>query len=355
VDLLIKAHRSPADGSGHPRAHLPYGTREPTALVREDPRRASGAGHTGRRNDDPEHPFPLRPRARTPKERPELVGVPARSGKGILACDFFRVETVFRKSCSSSRSAPRRVYVTGATTNPAGAFLTQQARNLAFDREDVMTPVRRLVRDRDQKFSRSFDEVFTEGAKVILTPVRSPKANAFAELWVRTVRPELLDWTLVLGRRHLDRVLNTYVEHYKAHRPFHRCEIPATAQWTSSNASSSRSAAYNYDPTPRPTRSLSQTSSGFQSRGCPCSGHRGPARPDHGGQLAGRRRGSARERHRQLHSLKSPVVARRWRRRSRRAPHPSIDPELPVNGFPYPRISREAVLIRLIRASTRSG
>jgi transposase InsO family protein len=127
------------------------------------------------------------------------------------------VETVFRKRLYVLffiEIGTRRVYVTGATTNPDGAFLTQQARNLAFDREDVMTPVRCLVRDRDQKFSRSSDEVFkTEGAKVILTPVRSPKANAFAERWVRTVRAELLDWTLVLGRRHLDRVLNTYVEH----------------------------------------------------------------------------------------------------------------------------------------------
>jgi putative transposase len=93
-------------------------------------------------------------------------------------------------------------------------------RNLAFDRDDAKAPVRYLVRDRDQKFSRPFDEVFkTEGAKVILTPVRSPKANAFAERWVRTVRAELLDWTLVLGRRHLDRVLDTYVEHYNSHRP----------------------------------------------------------------------------------------------------------------------------------------
>jgi putative transposase len=80
--------------------------------------------------------------------------------------------------------------------------------------------MRFLVRDRDQKFSRSFDEVFkTEGARVILTPVRSPKANAFAERWVRTVRAELLDRTLVLGCRHLDRVLDTYVEHYNSHRP----------------------------------------------------------------------------------------------------------------------------------------
>jgi putative transposase len=63
-------------------------------------------------------------------------------------------------------------------------------------------------------------EVFkTEGARVILTPVQSPKANAFAERWVRTVRAEVLDWTLVLGRRHLDRVLDTYVERYNSHRP----------------------------------------------------------------------------------------------------------------------------------------
>jgi transposase InsO family protein len=119
------------------------------------------------------------------------------------------------------------VHVTGATTNPDGAFVTQQARNLAFDRAETMT-VRYLVRDRDRKFSRSFDEVFkTEGAKVILTPVRSPRANAFAERWVRTVRAELLDWTLIHGRRHLDRVLNTYVEHYNAHRPHRGLDLTA--------------------------------------------------------------------------------------------------------------------------------
>jgi hypothetical protein len=95
---------------------------------------------------------------------------------GIIACDFFTVETVFLKTLYVlffSEIGTRRVHVTGATTNPNGAFVTQQARNLAFDRE-TMT-VRYLVRDRDQKFSRSFDEVFkTEGAKVIFTPVLIP-------------------------------------------------------------------------------------------------------------------------------------------------------------------------------------
>ncbi len=142
---------------------------------------------------------------------------------GVLACDFFTVETVFLKTLYVLffiEIGTRRVHVTGATTNPDGAFVTQQARNLAFDRDGATTKMRFLVRDRDQKFTRSFDEVFnTEGARVILTPVRSPKANAFAERWVRTARAELLDWTLVLGRRHLDRALATYVEHYNTHRP----------------------------------------------------------------------------------------------------------------------------------------
>ncbi len=165
--------------------------------------------------------------------REGLGPVPRRSGPswseflraqahGVLACDFFTVETVFLKTLYVLffiEIGSRRVHVTGATTNPDGVFLTQQARNLAFDLDDATTQVRFLVRDRDQKFTRSFDEVFkTEGARVIPTPVRSPRANTFAERWVRTVRAELLDWTLVLGRGHLDRVLDTYVEHYNIHR-----------------------------------------------------------------------------------------------------------------------------------------
>jgi transposase InsO family protein len=54
---------------------------------------------------------------------------------------------------------------------------------------------------------------------VIRTPVRAPRANAFAERWVRTVRTECLDWTLILGRRHLERLLHTYVGHYNHGRP----------------------------------------------------------------------------------------------------------------------------------------
>jgi len=86
--------------------------------------------------------------------------------------------------------------------------------------EGLPTGVRFLIRDRDSKFARSFDTVFqTEGARVIPTPIRAPKANAFAERWVRTVRAEVLDLSLVLGRRHLDRLLASYACHYNSHRP----------------------------------------------------------------------------------------------------------------------------------------
>ncbi len=95
--------------------------------------------------------------------------------------------------------------------------VTQQARNLSIDGDGRAPPVRFLIHDRDWKFSGSFDEVFrSEGTEVILSPIRAPNANAFAERWVRTVRAECLDWMLILGRRHLDRVLRTYVAHYNA-------------------------------------------------------------------------------------------------------------------------------------------
>ena len=112
----------------------------------------------------------------------------------------------------------RRVHVVGATAHPDSAWVTQQARNLAI--EERLTAIRFLLHDRDAKFSGPFDEVFrTEEVRVIRTPIRAPRANAFAERFVRTVRSECLDHVLVYGRRHLDRVLRVYVSHYTEQRP----------------------------------------------------------------------------------------------------------------------------------------
>jgi putative transposase len=80
--------------------------------------------------------------------------------------------------------------------------------------------IRFLLRDHDAKFTGAFDEVFrSEGAAVIRTPIRAPRANAYAERWVQTVRAECLDWTLVLGQRHLLWLLRGYVRHYNQQRP----------------------------------------------------------------------------------------------------------------------------------------
>jgi hypothetical protein len=130
--------------------------------------------------------------------------------------------------CSSSRSAPE------GCTSPAPPQ-TRTAPSSPSRREtspSTVTMRRHPYASSSATAIRSSpvpcDEVFkTEGAKVILTPVRSPKANAFAERWVRTVRAELLDWTLVLGRRHLNRLLDTYVCHYNSHRPHRGLDLTA--------------------------------------------------------------------------------------------------------------------------------
>ena len=86
--------------------------------------------------------------------------------------------------------------------------------------EDRVQPVKFLIRDRDTKFTPSLDEVFgAEGIRIIRTPVRAPRANAFAERFVGTVRRECPDRMLILGRGHLERVLAEYVAHYNEHRP----------------------------------------------------------------------------------------------------------------------------------------
>jgi putative transposase len=145
----------------------------------------------------------------------------------VVACDFFTVESIFLLRyyvllfiCHASR----RVWLAGCTTNPTGAWVTQQARNLGLDFAD--RGIRFLIRDRDSKYSSAFDEVFrSEQIRIVKTPVRAPKANAIAERFVRTVRAECLDWLLILNRRHLERVLRVYVDHYNTQRPHRALEL----------------------------------------------------------------------------------------------------------------------------------
>jgi putative transposase len=133
--------------------------------------------------------------------------------KGILACDFFTVDTVLLRRLYVLifiELHSRRVHLAGVTANPNGTWVVQQARNLTGSSE-WPAPIRFLLHDRDDKFTASFDEVFaSEGLSVSRTSARAPRANAYAERFIGTCRRECLDRLLILHQRHLKRVLQDF-------------------------------------------------------------------------------------------------------------------------------------------------
>jgi putative transposase len=131
---------------------------------------------------------------------------------GILACDCFTVDTVWLRRLYMLfviELGSRRVHLAGVTAHPTGLWVAQQARNLLVELDDRAAAFRFLIRDRDTKFTRAFDDVWrSTGAEIICTPIRAPNANAVAERWVGTVRRECLDHLLIVGRQQLVRVLH---------------------------------------------------------------------------------------------------------------------------------------------------
>src|SRR5206468_8654572 len=141
----------------------------------------------------------------------------------ILAADFFHVDTVFLRRLHVLffiEHGTRRVHLAGITTHPAGAWVTQQARNLLMNLEGSASSLKFLIRDRETKFAAEFGAVFTAiGVRIIKTPVQAPRAHARAERWIASARRECLDRMLITGERHLHLVLGEYTDHYNTHRP----------------------------------------------------------------------------------------------------------------------------------------
>ena len=185
-----------------------------------------------------------------PRRGPSWAEFLSSQAKSILATDFAVDTATFRQLyvLFVIEIHSRAVRILGVTEHPQSAWVTQVARNLVGDLAERRRSIRFLIRDRDAKFTASFDAVFaSEGVEIIRTPIRSPRANAYAERWVRTVRAECLDQTLIMSSRHLERVLAVYVLHYNQHRPHRGLGLGVPAHVDHSSACSATGRITRHD------------------------------------------------------------------------------------------------------------
>jgi transposase InsO family protein len=165
------------------------------------------------------HHVPPAPR----RDGPTWAQFLAAHAGAILACDFFTVDTVLLRTLYVLvflEIGSRRILYASCTAQPNAAWVTQQARNLTWELNQLEAPIRLAIHDRDSKFVDEFDQVLQgEGARVTLTPFRCPRANAHCERAIKTLRHEALDWLLIFGERHLQVVLREYIDHYNQQRP----------------------------------------------------------------------------------------------------------------------------------------
>ena len=217
--------------------------------VSADSRRAGAAGAPAREGHDPADPAAAKlgpAPGRDSGTWREFLRSPA---SGLLACDFLHVDTVLLRRVYVffvMEIDPRRVRILGVAAHPTGEWVAQPACNLLMDLQDRYVQVTFLIRDRDAKFTAGFDGVFTSsGLRVVTTPIQAPRANAYPQRPVGTVRRECLDHLLFVGSRHLRGVLAEFQTHDNDHRPHqarqqrHRTTAPSRSS-TSRRESATR-------------------------------------------------------------------------------------------------------------------
>ena len=148
-----------------------------------------------------------------------------RTFETLWACDFFTktVWTAFGPRAFYVlffiNIRTRKVHIAGITKNPNKEWISQTAKTLGFLSGDN-SGRKLLVRDRDTKFTKEFDEIIqSSGMEIKKIPYRSPNLNPYAESWVGTVKKECLNYFAVFGATHFEYLVREYVEYYNTVRP----------------------------------------------------------------------------------------------------------------------------------------
>lgn len=128
--------------------------------------------------------------------------------KAIVACDFFvAVSATFRflYVFVVIEHGSRRLTRVDVTAHPSAEWTLQQLREVI----GYEHAYRYLLHDRDSIFASHLDEsIRVLGLSVLKSPARRPKANAFAERFVRSLKEECLERMGFVGQTSLRRAIS---------------------------------------------------------------------------------------------------------------------------------------------------